>query len=198
MLPSLTVEGGIRYSKYKVEDVAPKFNTTTYKGGGSWEPIDGDQVPRQLSARGSRAEHRRAVRAGRDRSDQPAARSLRVGRRQRQPSFGGPTGNLLAVCLAQGAPVASIGNIQDPAAGQANATGGGNLLLRPEKANTYTLGVVIQPRDIVPGLSITVDYYNIKVQRRDHAADPGRRHQRLLRQPNGRLGDVGSVHRHPP
>ena len=39
---------------------------------------------------------------------------------------------------------------------------GGNPALRPEVANTLTLGVVIQPLQ-VPGLSFSVDYYDIKV-----------------------------------
>jgi len=39
----------------------------------------------------------------------------------------------------------------------------GNANLSPEKADTYTLGVVVQPR-WVPGLAFTVDYFNIKVK----------------------------------
>jgi outer membrane receptor protein involved in Fe transport len=35
--------------------------------------------------------------------------------------------------------------------------------LQPEKADTYTLGVVLQPR-WVPGLALTVDYFDIKVE----------------------------------
>src|SRR5206468_7388713 len=47
--------------------------------------------------------------------------------------------------------------------GQYNAILGGNPNLTPEKADTYTAGVVIQPRWI-PGLAITADYFNIKVK----------------------------------
>src|SRR6185369_7376346 len=39
----------------------------------------------------------------------------------------------------------------------------GNVNLLPEKADTYTVGLVLQPR-WVPGLAITVDYFNIKVK----------------------------------
>ena len=39
---------------------------------------------------------------------------------------------------------------------------GGNINLREEKGKSYTLGVVLTPR-FVPGLSVTVDYYNIEV-----------------------------------
>ncbi len=39
----------------------------------------------------------------------------------------------------------------------------GNLDLKPETAKTLTLGAVLQPR-FVPGLSLTVDYYNIDLR----------------------------------
>ena len=70
--------------------------------------------------------------------------------------------NLRAVCLAQGAPVGSIGSITNPTAAQALATFGGNVALSPETADTWTLGAVFQP-DFAPGFSISVDYYNIKI-----------------------------------
>jgi outer membrane receptor protein involved in Fe transport len=71
--------------------------------------------------------------------------------------------NLRAVCLAQGAPLNNINNITNPVAAQANATFSGSLALRPETADSYTLGVVFQPK-FVRGLSITVDYYHIKIK----------------------------------
>jgi len=42
-------------------------------------------------------------------------------------------------------------------------TGIGNAALKPEKADTTTFGVVVQPRGI-PGLAFSVDYYNIKMR----------------------------------
>ena len=39
---------------------------------------------------------------------------------------------------------------------------GGNPLVRPEEADTWTAGLVFQP-DFVPGLSMSVDYYNIQI-----------------------------------
>jgi outer membrane receptor protein involved in Fe transport len=77
--------------------------------------------------------------------------------------------NLRAVCLAQGAPSTTIGGIAQPTAGQANATSGGNINLKPETANTWTIGAVIQPT-FAPGLALTVDYYNITV--RDAVSSP--------------------------
>ena len=77
----------------------------------------------------------------------------------------GPVNNadLRAVCLAQGAPANTIGNIIVDPAGQVNVTEGGNPNLAAEKADTWTVGFVFQP-DFIPGLSMTVDYYNITLR----------------------------------
>src|SRR5205085_8067784 len=77
-----------------------------------------------------------------------------------------------AVCIAQGAPFATLGTITNPTAGQANGTFSGSLALQPEKANTWTVGAVIRP-SFLPGLSATVDYYNIKIKRAISAPTPG-------------------------
>lgn len=52
---------------------------------------------------------------------------------------------------------------QDPLTARFSGTTGGNRNLREEKATTYTIGAVVQPR-FVPGLSLTVDYYNISIK----------------------------------
>ena len=153
---SLTVEGGVRYSSYKVDAPGtPKYDTWTYKGAATWEPTDG------LKLRGS---YQHAVRAPNINELfaplSTALTNLSYDACAGQAPLNNP--NLAAVCLAQGATAAQIGNIETPTAAQANFTGGGNLALRPEKSNSYTLGVVFQPA-VVPGLSITVDYYSIKI-----------------------------------
>lgn len=40
---------------------------------------------------------------------------------------------------------------------------GGNPDLQPEKADTYTIGVVLTP-EFLPGLTVTADYYNIEIE----------------------------------
>jgi iron complex outermembrane receptor protein len=40
----------------------------------------------------------------------------------------------------------------------------GNLNLNPEKADTTTLGLVLTPKDLVPGLQFAVDYFRIRVK----------------------------------
>lgn len=155
---SLTLEAGVRYSHYKIFSAnSPSFNTTTYKGGGSWEPVNG------LKFRGS---YQRAVRAPTISELFSPVNTGLTNLATDRCAGAAPVNdaNLRAVCLAQGAPASTIGLIAIPTAGQANLTSGGNLNLRPEKSDSYTLGVVIQPQQIIPGLSINVDYYNIKIK----------------------------------
>ena len=155
VLDILTLEAGARYSKYQVEG-GGKSNTFTYKGGVTFEPVDG------LRFRGNYA---RAVRA-------PNISELFTPRNTVLTSLGtdpcagaAPVGNanLRAICIAQGAPAGTIGNILNPTAAQANITTAGNLNLDPEKATTYTFGVVFQPT-FIPRFSVSADYYNIKVK----------------------------------
>ena len=78
-------------------------------------------------------------------------------RRQRRPTA--PA----AQCLNTGVTAGQYGTIAANPANQYNALFGGNPNLSPEKADTYTVGLVLQPR-FVPGLAFTVDYFNIKVK----------------------------------
>lgn len=60
----------------------------------------------------------------------------------------------------------STSNVRDPATGatiQFTALTSGNPDLDPEIADTFTAGVVYQPSQI-PGLSVSVDYFDIKMQ----------------------------------
>ena len=153
----LTVKGGARYSSYRVNaPSAPKYNTTTYKGELVWSPV------RDLKFRGG---YSRAVRAP-NISELFTPVTTGLTSLATDPCTGAaPTtdANLRAVCLAQGAPAGTIGSILNPTAGQANNTTGGNLNVKPETSDSYTLGVVVQP-SMVSGLTMTVDYYNIRVK----------------------------------
>ncbi|CAN5272195.1 TonB-dependent receptor [soil metagenome] len=156
-IEDLTVNGGIRYSSYKVFAAnSPKYQTTTWKGGGSWSPVDG------LKLRGNYAHSVRAPNIN-ELFAPPVTSLTNLGT---DPCAGAaPLGNanLAAVCLGQGAPAFTLGNITNPAAGQPNITTGGNLGLKPETANTITLGGVFSSKAI-PGFSISLDYYNIKIK----------------------------------
>ena len=147
---SLSIEGGVRRSDY-----SSIGKNTTWKVGGNWQPVDGVKF---------RGNYQRAVRAPNiGELFAPVVTGLTS--LVTDPCQGAaPTtnANLRAICIAQGAPAATIGNIAKPSAGQVNQYGGGNPNLKAEVAKTYTFGGVFQP-SFVPGLSVTADYYHIAV-----------------------------------
>ncbi|MBC7504871.1 MAG: TonB-dependent receptor [Sandarakinorhabdus sp.] len=154
---NLTLEGGARYSDYKVAAPgSPKYNTFTWKVGTTWEMVQGIKF---------RGNYSRAVRAP-NIGELFAPVVTGLTNLAIDPCAGAApltNASLKAVCLSQGAPATTIGGILNPTAGQANLTSGGNLNLNPETANTWTVGTVLQPT-FAPGLAITVDYYNITVK----------------------------------
>ncbi|MFZ4687624.1 MAG: TonB-dependent receptor domain-containing protein [Polymorphobacter sp.] len=163
---NLTFEGGARYSSYDVDAPSePSYDTFTWKVGGTWEVVQG------IKLRGNYSRAVRAPNIGELFAPQVTGlTNLGVDPCAEQRNTAGvvvssPTTNatLRSVCLAQGAPSTTLGGIMNPTAGQANLTSGGNLLLQPETANTWTIGTVLQPT-FAPGLAITVDYYNITVK----------------------------------
>jgi len=157
-IEELTLTGGYRYSDYKVAN--HHFSTDTYKVAVEFAPIH------DIRLRGS---YNRAVRApnavelftqpfvGLGGTVDPCAGDLT----DLDPT-NDPTASQ-AACLNTGVTAAQYGNIQANSANQYNAQLGGNVNLTPEKADTYTAGLVLQPRWI-PGLSFTVDYFDIKVR----------------------------------
>ncbi len=165
----LTLELGGRYSSYKINaPTNPSFDAFTYKAGLTWEPAEGFRL---------RGNYQRAVRAPNiGELFAPVVTgltSLTI-----DPCAGAaPVGNvnLTAVCAAQGAPAARLaaGTIPNPTAGQANGTGGGNVTLKPEKADTITVGFVATPKNLIPGFTVSLDYYNIKVNNAITSAVPG-------------------------
>ncbi|WP_162176754.1 TonB-dependent receptor domain-containing protein [Hyphomonas beringensis] len=66
-------------------------------------------------------------------------------------------------CARTGVTAAQYGNIADNPAAQFRNISGGNPNLDVEKSNTYTFGVVASP-SFVPGLNLSVDYFNIEVE----------------------------------
>jgi outer membrane receptor protein involved in Fe transport len=78
------------------------------------------------------------------------------------PATGRPTATF-EQCQRTGVTAALYGRIPESPAGQYNTLGGGNPDLNAETADTVSFGVVWTPKAIT-GLSITADYYNIKVK----------------------------------
>ena len=73
-----------------------------------------------------------------------------------------PTASL-AACEHSGVTPAEFGTIAPCSSGFCNALTGGNTALKPERANTYTIGAVFTP-SMVRNLTGSVDYYNINVK----------------------------------
>jgi outer membrane receptor protein involved in Fe transport len=147
---SLTLETGLRWSDYSTSG-----SNFTWKAGGSWEPVAG------LKLRGSYQSAARAPSI----SELFSPTTTSTGQLVLDPcQYALPVGNekLTAICLAQGSPANQIGSITAPAAGSVNVTSGGNPNLGVEHAKTFTIGVLAQPR-LLPGFSISVDYYNIRI-----------------------------------
>ena len=145
-----TLTGGYRYSDYSTG-----ATTDTYKIEGVFSPT------RDISIRGG---YNRAVRA-------PTVQDLFAPNRvaldgTTDPCAGfviGSGGSGTAGdpgCIAQGLTVGQF--VAPNPADQYNGFIGGNTNLVPETADTYTVGLVFTPT-FVPGLSVTVDYFNIDV-----------------------------------
>jgi outer membrane receptor protein involved in Fe transport len=148
---NLSANGAFRYSDYNLKGVGGVW---TYSVGGAW------QVTSDVNFRGQFQHAIRAPNVGElygglaqsfDAATDPCSSRAPVAQQ---------TAAVRAVCVATGVPAAQvftagvqsntiIGNLQ-----------GGNPNVGIEKSDTYTFGAVITPRAI-PGLAISVDYFNI-------------------------------------
>jgi iron complex outermembrane receptor protein len=142
---------------YRNSDYDP-VTTDTYKIGADWAPVQDVRF---------RASYQRAIRA---------ANVVELFTAQGFNLFdlpGDPCGADLAgtsgaasdaACLATGVPAGQLrGNALDSPAGQYNFLQGGNQELKPETSDTYTYGVIFQPR-FLPHLAMSVDYFDIDIQ----------------------------------
>lgn len=148
---NVQAEGGIRYSDYTTTG-----KSTTWKAGGSWEFLQGVKF---------RGMYQVAVRSP-NIQELYQSQVQGLGNLTTDPCQGTlPVGNagLTNLCIATGAPSNTIGSISPPSSTQINVTTSGNPNLGVERAKTYTLGGVIAPASYLPGFSMTVDYFNIKL-----------------------------------
>ncbi|MBS0579922.1 MAG: TonB-dependent receptor [Proteobacteria bacterium] len=143
----LSLEGGYRYSSY-----SEGFNTNTYKLGLEYAPI------RSLRLRGG---YNRAVRAPNigELYEPPAVGAGGTA----DPCWGSTPVYTLAQCERTGVTPQEYGNIDVNGAAQINTQVRGVSTLKPETADTYTLGGVWQP-EFVNGLSVSVDWFDIKIK----------------------------------
>lgn len=142
----LEFEGG-----YRISDPNRGDSYQTWKLGGTWEPIDG------VRFRGVRA---RAVRAptpgeltGLGQTFGSVDDPCRAVNRNANPTRA-------ANCTADGVPA----DYAPPLSVQQNVAGtiGGNPNLNPERADTWTYGLVLAPR-FLPGFTLTVDRFDVKI-----------------------------------
>lgn len=144
---SLTADVGYRYSDY-----SRGVTTDTYRALAEWTPIE------SLKLRGG---YSRAVRAANIRElFEPSNLGLWSGV---DPCAGPTPIQTLEQCANSGVTAEQYGKIPLSPAGQYNAIFGGNTELTPEKANTFTVGAVITPEDVIPGLTVSVDYWRIEI-----------------------------------
>lgn len=162
-IQNLTLDFAYRYSDYKQSG-----GVSTYKVDVDWTVVEG------LRLRGG---YQRAIRA-------PNVGELYTATTGLYPTIGliangagdpcdirsgfrtGANGaKVRDICIAQGMP-AGIADVYVNNVAQVAAFLSGNQNLKPEKANTYTIGAVLAPRASSPWLSgfrASVDYYNIAI-----------------------------------
>ena len=148
LVDDLEIQAAVRVFHYST------FGTdSTYKFGARYRPI------RDVTLR---ATYSTAFRA-------PSVPELYSGRGPSAESASDPCGNTAGNATLQ----AQCRNAPGTAGGanavdngddnvQINSNAGGNAALQPEKAKTFTVGVVLEPQ-MVRGLTLTVDYYNIQI-----------------------------------
>jgi iron complex outermembrane recepter protein len=152
----LTLGVGFRHSSYDVRGATTNNSANTWKVEAAWRPVEDIKI---------RASRNRAVRS-------PNIGELFVNQSiglfsGTDPCAGTAVGGLVngnsaTQCARTGVTAAQFGNLLPNTAQQYNQLGGGNLNLKPEKADSWTVGALIQPR-FLSGFTLSADYYNIKV-----------------------------------
>ncbi|MEO1661178.1 MAG: TonB-dependent receptor [Pseudomonadota bacterium] len=141
---------------YRTEDYSTAGTVEAYKIAGEWAPDE------QLRFRAS---FNTAVRA-------PSISELFSPQGEGFPGASDPCSSagapqdatLTAVCVATGVPAANVGSANiDLPSGQVRQISGGNPDLEAEEAETLTVGFVASP-DLVPGLTFSVDYFDIEIE----------------------------------
>ncbi|RYD24688.1 MAG: TonB-dependent receptor, partial [Lysobacteraceae bacterium] len=157
---SLSVRGALRISDYSTVGT-----TYSYNYGGEWAPIE-DVRFRVIAARSVRAPNISELFS-------PAQQDFPSGLQDPcQGITATTTGTLATNCRAAPGVAANIAaNGGTFAVSQADLQGitsfaGGNSSLKEEKGDSFTAGVVINPRSIsaLRNLVLTVDYFNIRIK----------------------------------
>jgi iron complex outermembrane recepter protein len=156
---SLTLGGGYRGTEFNTA-VGGTQKYGSWKTGLDWSPMKGLRF---------RAEQQRATRAP-NVNELYAPVTTGLATLAIDPCQGtsivvadaGKAGTLTNLCQQTGVPLAQIGGVAAPSSSQINNTAGGNPSLKPERADTTTIGLVWEPT-FVSNLSVSLDFWKIKI-----------------------------------
>jgi len=157
----LAIGGAYRYSEYKTDggNAENEFSTDTFHVFANWSPIE------DLRLRG---QFQRAVRA-------PNVIQLFTPQGTALPNLTTNEAGLFDPCATaspsatpeecarSGVTPGQYGNIIDVIAGQTQSITSGNPNLQPEESDTITIGAILSP-EAVPGLTVSIDYFDIEVE----------------------------------
>lgn len=161
IVSGLQLETGARFSDYSTSG-----SSTTWKAGLTWQPVDSVKF-RSIFQESERSpnvfELFQPPITGLNNLIFDPCQGMLADAVTPNPALANP--DVRNICIAQGAPavVVNNGTIPPPSANQINETSGGNELLDVETAESLTFGIVFTPV-AVPELTITLDYYNIKIE----------------------------------
>jgi len=150
----LTINGAFRYSAY-----SNVGSTTTFKYGAEWQPIDDFRLRGGFS---------KSVRAPNTTELFTPQAVILFGGQDPCANNGStnapPTASFApgSFCANTGLTPAQKGTILPCPAGQCSQQIDGSTALKPEASDTWTAGVVFTP-SFLENFSLTVDYFNIKV-----------------------------------
>ena len=145
----VTAELGYRYSDYSTG-----IQAKTYKIGLQWSIFDDFRL---------RGAYQKAIRAPSILDLYTPQAVTNTSQVAEDPCAAGAANPApVAQCVRTGLTAAQVGVIPQCPSGQCAVLNGGNPDLGPETAKTFTVGFTTRPR-WVPGLTASVDYYNIKL-----------------------------------
>jgi outer membrane receptor protein involved in Fe transport len=156
LFKALDIELGYRFSDYNPSGIA-----NAYKAGLNYEPVDGLRF---------RVQQQRAVRAP-NVGELAAPQTASLQNASLDPCSIANAANITATirarCISTGQTNAQVGTVEDIVSGQINSFSGTDLTRLPdfETADTFTAGVVYQPRflSFLRNPSVSLDYYKIEI-----------------------------------
>jgi len=146
----LTAELGYRYSKYSTSAKAE-----TYKLGLLWAPTDEIQI---------RTSYNKAIRAASILELYTPQAVTNTSQVAEDPCAAGavrPASQ--AACANTGVTASQYGVIPQCPSGQCSVLNGGNPLLDPETAKTFSIGATVRP-NFIRGFTASVDYFHINLK----------------------------------